>query len=125
MFVHNSVKLTSLTIYSYCLDQDFEVCSAHLNSVYVCMINCVFQLLTDFLWVIFNTFLTNFDLLCTNVLILILLSVEALMLITLRRVIKHQLEYILQSFDLSIMVTFPTGIGSDSFSTIDSVFIDN
>jgi len=34
MFVHNSFKLTSLNIDSYCLDQDFEVCASHLNSAY-------------------------------------------------------------------------------------------
>ena len=86
MFVHNSVKLTSLNIDSYCLDQYFEMCAIHLNSVYVKV------------WILatyrsplgsFNNFLTNFYLLYTNflILILILLSVEALMLITLRRVI--------------------------------------
>ena len=34
MFLHNSIKFTSSNIDSYCLDQDFEVCALHLNSVY-------------------------------------------------------------------------------------------
>ena len=33
IFVHNSVKFTSLNIDSYCLDQDFEACAIHLNPV--------------------------------------------------------------------------------------------
>jgi len=48
------------------------------------------------------------------------------MLITLRRVIKkNQLDNILQSFNLSSIINFPTRIGPDSFSTIDNVFIGN
>jgi len=32
MFIHKSIKFTSLNSDNYCLDQDFEVCAIHLNS---------------------------------------------------------------------------------------------
>jgi hypothetical protein len=38
VFVHNSIKFTSLDIHNYCIDQDFEVCAI----LTLCMINCVF-----------------------------------------------------------------------------------
>jgi hypothetical protein len=38
---------------------------------------------------------------------------------------KNQLDNILQSFNLSSIVNFPTRIGPNSFSTTDNVFIDN
>jgi len=59
MFVHNSVKFTSLNVDNYCLDQDFETCAIHLNSVYdkLCILAIYRSPLGNF-----NTFLTNFDL---------------------------------------------------------------
>ena len=58
MFVYNSIKFT-LNIDSYCLDQDFEVCAIHLNSLYdkLCILAVYRSPLGNF-----NTFLTNFDL---------------------------------------------------------------
>jgi hypothetical protein len=48
------------------------------------------------------------------------------MLITMQRFIKkNQRDNILQSFNLSSIVNFPTRIGPNSFSTIDNIFIDN
>ena len=32
VFVHNSLKFTSLDIDNYCIDQDFEACAIQLNS---------------------------------------------------------------------------------------------
>jgi hypothetical protein len=32
IFVHNTIKLTSLDVENYCVDQDFEACAIHLNS---------------------------------------------------------------------------------------------
>jgi len=66
MFVHSSVKLISLNIDNYCLDEDFEVCAIHLNSV--CEKLCILATYRSPLGN-FNTFVTNFDLLCTNFLI--------------------------------------------------------
>jgi len=51
--------------------------------------------------------------------------VETLILRTLRRVIKNQLDNILHSFNLNSTVNVPTRIGPNSFSTIQNVFIDN
>jgi hypothetical protein len=34
VFVHNNIKFTSLNIDYYCIDQNFEVCAIHLNSVH-------------------------------------------------------------------------------------------
>jgi len=58
MFVHNSVKLTSLNIDSYCLDQDLEACAIHLNSLYdkLCILAIYRPPLGNF-----NTFVSNFD----------------------------------------------------------------
>jgi hypothetical protein len=58
IFVHNTIKFTSLNVDNYCLGQDFEVYAIHLKSVH------------DKLGILaiyrshlgnFNTFLTNFD----------------------------------------------------------------
>jgi len=59
MFVHNSIKFTSLNIDNYYLDQDFKVCAIRLNSVYdkLCILAIYRSPLGNF-----NTFLTNFDL---------------------------------------------------------------
>jgi hypothetical protein len=59
MFVHNSIKFTSLNMGNYCLDQDFKVCAIHLKSVYdqLCILAIYRSPLGNF-----NTFLTNFDL---------------------------------------------------------------
>jgi hypothetical protein len=59
MFIHNTVKFTSLNIDNYCLDRDFEVCAIHLNAVYdkLCILAIYRSPLGNF-----NTFLTNFDL---------------------------------------------------------------
>ena len=59
MFVYNSIKFTSLNTDSCCLDQDFEVCAIHLNSVYdkLCILAFYRSRLGNF-----NIFLTNFDL---------------------------------------------------------------
>jgi hypothetical protein len=58
MFVRNSIKFTYLNSDNYCLDQDFEVCAIHLNSVYnkLCTLAIYRYPLGNF-----NT-LTNFDL---------------------------------------------------------------
>jgi len=58
IFLHNSIKFTSLDTDNFCLDQDFEACTIHLNSKHdkLCILatyrspqgNC-------------NTFLTKFD----------------------------------------------------------------
>jgi hypothetical protein len=75
VFVQNSIKFTSLYIDSYCLDQDFEVCAIHLNSVYdklcILAINSVYDKLCilaiySFYVGNFFTFLTNFDLILHN-----------------------------------------------------------
>ena len=59
MFIHNSVAFTILNIYNYCLDQDFEACAIHLNSVYdkLSILAIYRSPLGNF-----STFLTNFDL---------------------------------------------------------------
>jgi len=58
MSVHNSITFTSLNIDNYCLDQDFEVCAIHLNSLYdkLCILAIYRSPLGNF-----STFLTNFD----------------------------------------------------------------
>ena len=58
MSVRNSTKFTSLNINNYYLDQDFEVCAIHLNSVYdkLCILAIYRSPLGNF-----STFLTNFD----------------------------------------------------------------
>jgi hypothetical protein len=59
MFIHKSVKFTSLSIKNYCLDQDFEVCAIRINSVYdkLCILAIYRSSLGNF-----STFLTSFDL---------------------------------------------------------------
>jgi len=59
MFIHNSIKFTTLSIENYCLDQDFEVCAIHLNSVYdkLCILAIYRSPLGNF-----STFLTYCDL---------------------------------------------------------------
>jgi hypothetical protein len=58
MFVHNSIKFTFSNIGNYCLDQDFEVCAIHLNSVYdkLCILAIYRSSLDNFI-----ALLTNFD----------------------------------------------------------------
>jgi hypothetical protein len=87
IFVHNSVKFTSLDIDNYCLYQDFKACAIHPNSrhdklcflaTYICLYSSPRGN--------FNTFLTNLLIwLCINSLITILavLFVETLTLILL------------------------------------------
>ena len=59
MFVHNSVKFTSLNIENYCLDQDLQACAIHFNSV-----NDKLHILAIYRYPLgnFSTFVTNFDL---------------------------------------------------------------
>jgi len=59
MSVHNSVKFTSLNIDNYYLDQDFELCAIHLNSL--CDKLCILAIYRSPLGN-FDTFLSNFDL---------------------------------------------------------------
>jgi hypothetical protein len=59
MVLHNSLIFTTLNIDNYCLDQDFEVSAAHVNSIYDKL--CILAVNRSFLGN-FNTFLTNFDL---------------------------------------------------------------
>jgi len=84
MSVCNSVTFTSLNIGNYCLDQDFEVCAIHLNSVYdkLCILDIYRSLLGNF-----STFLTNFDFILHKFLNLKFnsLYVETLMLTHCRR----------------------------------------
>jgi hypothetical protein len=91
MFVHNSIKFTSLNINIYCLVQDFEVCAIQLKSVYdkLCILAIYRSPLGNF-----NTFLTNFELILHTFLIvnLILMCVETLILITLQRVIRKSTQ---------------------------------
>jgi len=58
MFIHNSIKFTTLSIENYCLDQDSEVCAIHLNSVYdkLCILAIYRSTLGHF-----SNFLSNFD----------------------------------------------------------------
>jgi hypothetical protein len=59
ILIHNSIKFTTLSIKNYHLDQEFEVCAIHINSVYdkLCILAVYKSPLCNF-----NTFLTNFDL---------------------------------------------------------------
>jgi len=59
IFVHNSMKFTSLHVADYCIDQDCEVCAIHLNSAddKLCILTVYRSPLGNF-----NTFLTKFDL---------------------------------------------------------------
>jgi len=59
MFIHKSLKFTTLNIDSFCLDRDFEVCAIHLNSF--CDKLCVLAIYRSRLGK-FTTFLSNFDL---------------------------------------------------------------
>jgi len=125
MFVHNSVKVTSLNIDNYCLDQDFEVRAIHLDTVYdkLCILPIYRSPLGNF-----NTFLTNFDLILhkffnpkCNFTICGGINVNYLV----ESYKRNQLKNILHSFNFSSIVNFPTRIGPNSFSSIDNVFIDN
>jgi hypothetical protein len=77
---------------------------------------------------IFNTFLSDFDLILHKFLNLKFnfvvygdINVNYLV----KSYKKNQLDNILQSFNLSSIINFPTRIGPDSFSSIAYVFIDN
>jgi hypothetical protein len=59
VFVHNGIKFTSLDVGNYCIDQDFEACAIHLNSV--CDKLCILAIYRSPRGN-FNTFLTNLDL---------------------------------------------------------------
>jgi len=59
VFVHNSIIFTSLDVGNYCIDQDFEACAIHLNSV--CDKSCILAIYKSPRGN-FNTFLTNLDL---------------------------------------------------------------
>jgi len=124
MFVHNSIKFT-LNIDSYYLDQDFEVCAIHRNSVYdkLCILAIYRSPLGNF-----NTFLTNFDLILQkffNPKFNLILCGDINVNYLVESYKKNQLVNILQSFHLSSIVSSPTRLGPNSFSTIDNVFIDN
>jgi hypothetical protein len=59
MFIHKSIKFTTLNIDNYCLDQDFEVRTIHLNSFcYKLRILAIYRSPLGN----FTTFLSNFDL---------------------------------------------------------------
>ena len=59
VFVHNSIQFTFLDIGNHCIDQDFEACAIHLNSVHDKL--CILAIYRSS-WGNFNTFLTNLDL---------------------------------------------------------------
>jgi len=122
IFVHNSMKFSFLDVDDYCIDQVCEVCAIHLNSSddKLCTL-AVYRSPSEN----FNTFLTNFDLILKKFVIstITLLYVETLMLTTLQIVTKKtQLNKILQSYDLSNIVNFPTRISLNSSLTIDNFF---
>jgi hypothetical protein len=123
IFVHNSIKFTSLDVGDYCIDQDFEVCAIHPNSVNdkLCILAIYSSPRRNF-----NTLLTNLDLILHNFLnlnfnFIICGDVNVDYLIASYK----KLNKILQSFNLSSIVDFPTGISPNTFSTIDNFFIDN
>ena len=122
IFVHNSMKFTSLHVADYCIDQDCEVCAIHLNSAddKLCILAVYWSPLGNF-----NTFLTNFDLILHKFFNLnynFILCGDFNVDYLLESHKKTQLIKILQSFNLSSIVDFPTRIGLNSFSNIDNFF---
>ena len=75
VFVHNSLKFTSLDIDNYCIDQDFEACAIQLNSEHdkLCVL-AIYRSPQGTSYLILIWFYTNF-----LILILTLLFVETLM----------------------------------------------
>ena len=125
IFVHNSMKFTSLDVDDYCIDQDCEVCAIHLNSAddKLCILAVYRSPLGNF-----NTFLTNFDLILhkffnLNYNFIVCADFNVDYLIESHK--KTQLNKILQSFNLSSIVDFPTRIKLNSFTSIDNFFINN
>jgi exonuclease III len=59
IFVHNSIKFTSIDIDNYCLDRDFEACAIHLKSKHdkLCTLATYRSPQGNF-----STYLTNLDL---------------------------------------------------------------
>ena len=111
-----------MDIDNYCIDQDFEACAIQLNSKHdkLCILAIYRSPQGNF-----NTFLTNLDLILHKFFNLNFNFIMCGDINVDRKLQKTQLNKILQSFNLSSIVNFPTRISSNSVSTIDSFSVDN
>jgi len=111
MFIHKSIKFTTLNIDNYCLDQDFEVCAIHLKSF--CYKLCVLAIYRSPLGN-FTTFLSNFDLILNkffNLKFSFIICGDININYLVESLKKNLLDNILHSFNRSSVVNFPTRIG--------------
>jgi hypothetical protein len=125
IFVQNNLKFTPLNVDEYCADQDFEVCAIHLHSTHnkLCILVIYRSPHGNF-----NTFITKLDLVLQkffnlNFTLVVCGDVNVNYLMESHK--KTELNRILQSFNVSSIVNFPTRISPNSSSTINNFFIDN
>jgi len=123
--VHNSIKFTFLDIEEYCAGQNCEICAIQIDiadeklgvlAVYRSPLGN------------FNMFLTNFEIILQKFVNLnynFIVCGDFNVDYCTESSKKTHLNKILQSFNLSSIVNFPTRISSNSSSTIDNFFINN
>ena len=112
-----------MDIDNYCIELDFEACATQLNSKHdkLCVLAIYRSPQGNF-----NTFLTNLDLIlhkCFNLNFNFTICGDINVDYLTESYKKTQLNKILQSFNLSSTVNFPTRISSNSVSTTEFLLI--
>jgi hypothetical protein len=123
IFVHNSLKFTSIDVGDYCTDQDIEVCAIHPKSAHDKL--CILAIYRP-PWGNFNTFLMNLDTIFHtffNLNFNFVICGDVNVNYHIESYKKTKLYEILQSFNLSSIVKFPNRISSNTSSTIDNFLL--
>jgi exonuclease III len=125
IFIQNDLEYSMIDVSKYCKDQDIEICLLNLKTTsFSSHIMVVYRAPTGN----FNLFLNRLDdsiksiyranlnlILCGDININYLTENDR----------KRQLDSVLQTYNLTAIVTFPTRSQGISSTTIDNIFTDN
>jgi hypothetical protein len=124
IYVHNSLKITTINLDNYSQDKDIEACAVYVNiaSSRICILaiyrspNSNYKIFLEKLELILQK-------LCkTNVKVVICGDINVNYMENCLKKVK--LDDILSSYNLSSIITFPTRIGLNTSTSIDNIFID-
>ena len=124
IYVHVKLNYTSLNLRKYCQDKDFEVCAikVNLNDTNICIIAIYrapsgdFELFISKLDTVLRKVYTTTTkcIICGDINIDYLIDSEK----------KNRLNALLQTYNLTSIIKFPTRIYKSSATAIDNFFID-